>query len=105
MVNAAAHEDAEVGAVMQAGDTAAMANQRAQKIAAVERKASYVDLLGHNIELSAKVSTSIAEEKRFGWNLALLGVYRGAKQRLPAVGLKSEIRQERHGMFDAADRQ
>jgi hypothetical protein len=34
-------------------------------------------------------------------DLAFFGVDGGAQQRLPAVGLKCELRQERHGGADA----
>ncbi len=51
MVNTAAHEDAEVGAVVQTRDAAAMTNEGAQEVAAVEREAADVDMLGHDVDL------------------------------------------------------
>jgi hypothetical protein len=55
VVYAATHENAEVGAVVQASDAASMANESAQKIPAVEREASNVDLFGDDVKLGAKL--------------------------------------------------
>jgi hypothetical protein len=52
MVDSATHEDAQLWAVVQARHTAAVANERAQEVAAVQGKASYVELLGHNVYLA-----------------------------------------------------
>ncbi len=36
---------------MQASDAASVADERAKEVAAVEREASYVELLGYNVDL------------------------------------------------------
>ncbi len=51
VVDTAAHEDAEVGAVVQTCDAAAVANECAQEIATVEREAADVYLVGHDVDL------------------------------------------------------
>jgi hypothetical protein len=51
VVDAAAHENAEIGAVVHASDAAAVANKCAEEVATVEGKASYVDLLRHDVYL------------------------------------------------------
>jgi hypothetical protein len=51
VVDAAAHENAEVGAVVHARDAAAVANECAEEVATVEGKASYIDLLRHDVNL------------------------------------------------------